>query len=123
MNRSTGNLQAPGSAPSAFAAEGARGRPDPSVAEADARFLYEIATRVRAAGLASAAVLWLASLLPLSFLGSQLLHVATPLLDVLVSGRGHQRLARLLESRENLDLLLRHLEADDGPAGDGVASS
>jgi len=123
MNRLTGNLQEPGSAPSASTAEGARGRPAPATAEADARFLCEIAARVRAAGLASAAVLWLASLRPLSFMGSQLLHVAAPLLDVLVSGRGHQRLARLLESRENLDLLLRHLEADDGPAGDGGAPS
>lgn len=123
MNRPTGNRQPQGRAPSASAAVGARGRSVPSLDEADARFLREIAERLRAAGLASAAVLWLASLRPLSFLGSQLLHVAAPLLDVLLSGRGHQRLARLLESRENLDLLLSHLEADNGPARDGTAAS
>jgi len=87
----------------------------PSLSAADARFLDGLADRLRTAGLAPAAVLWLASLRPLSFLGSQLLHLATPLMDVMVDGDGHRRLARLLESRANLDRLLHRLETG-GPA-------
>ncbi len=89
----------------------------------DERYLRALAGRLRETGLAAAALLWLASLRPLSFLGSQVLHVAAPLLDVVVPGQDVSRLARILEQRANLDLLLDSLEADHEPPTDQAVSS
>ena len=61
-------------------------------------------------GLATPAILLLELLKPLSFLGSQLLIVADPLLEALVGNAG-RRYARLLEDRRNVDRLLQALEA------------
>ncbi|MBC8426422.1 hypothetical protein H8E07_20075 [bacterium] len=88
-----------------------------ALSPADDHFLETLASRLKRAGLATSAILWLASIRPLSFLGSQALHVAAPLLDVLVSGEGATRLARILEDRANLDRFLSHLETDDTREG------
>ncbi|MBU0741579.1 hypothetical protein KKG45_03380 [bacterium] len=117
MSRLSGTHRAHGrSRP--FDSEGrAEDRPadSPGLAAEDMRFLHDLAARVRESGLASAAILWLASLRPLSFLGSQVLHVAAPVLDVVVPGESASRLARILEKRANLDLLLACLEGNGDP--------
>jgi len=92
------------------------GRP-PSLDPADDAFLAGLAARVRGAGLATPALLWLASSRPLSFLGSQALHVASPLCDLAVPGCGTARLARILERRSHFDRLLDHLEGPRPEAG------
>ncbi len=85
------------------------GRP-PSLDPADDAFLAGLAARVRGAGLATPALLWLASSSPLSFLGSQALHVASPFCDLVVPRSGTARLARILEQRCHFDRLLDLLE-------------
>jgi len=104
-------------------AQGCARTPQPALSAEDERFLADLAGRVRDAGLASAAVLWLESLRPLSFLGGQVLHAAAPLLDLLLPDDEASRLARLLERRENLDVLLARLEAGDGAVARRAASS
>lgn len=85
------------------------GRPT-SLDPADDDFLAGLAARVRGAGLAMPALLWLASARPLSFLGSQALHVASPLSDLVVPRAGTARLARILEQRSHFDRFLDLLE-------------
>ena len=97
--------------------------PPPALSPEDERFLGDLVRRLRESGLAPAALLWLASLRPLSFLGAQALHVAAPLLDLLLPADGVSRLARILERRDNFDLMLSWLEADGGPPTGRAASS
>ncbi|MBK6898059.1 MAG: hypothetical protein IPH09_01890 [bacterium] len=85
------------------------GRP-PSLDPVDDAFLAGLAARVRGAGLSAPALLWLASARPLSFLGSQALHVASPLSDLVVPRAGTARLARILERRSHFDRFLDLLE-------------
>jgi hypothetical protein len=89
----------------------------PTLSSADDLWLRTLALKTKRAGLSAPAILWLASIRPLSYLGSQALHVAAPLLDVLVSGDGATRLAHILEDRANLDRFLSHLETADPPEG------
>jgi len=89
----------------------------PTLSPADDRFLGTLARHLKRAGLAAPAILWLASIRPLSYLGSQALHVAAPLLDVVIADDGATRLARILEERTNLDRFLTHLETADTPEG------
>ncbi len=83
----------------------------------DERFLQSLAARVRRAGLVAPAVLWLSSIRPLTFLGSQALHVAAPLIDILVPDDGATRLARLMEDRAILDRFLDYIESPEVDAG------
>jgi hypothetical protein len=92
------------------------GRPA-SLDPADDAFLAGLATRVRGAGLAAPALLWLASVRPLSFLGSQALHVASPFCDLVVPRSGTARLARILERRSHFDRLLDLLDGPRPEAG------
>lgn len=89
----------------------------------DDRFLADLAARVRGAGLAAPALLWLAGMRPLSFLGSQALHVLSPLAEVVAPGGAVGRLAGILETRPHLDRLLAHLEAHDTGGGSGGGAS
>jgi len=83
-----------------------------SVSEDD-RLLCDIAKYLRDRRLAALAVLWLESCRPLTFLGSQALHAATPLVDVFYPRLPLARLAALLEDRSNLDLFLDYLTAHE----------
>ena len=58
------------------------------------------------------ALLFLESSRPLSFVGSQAMHFFHPLASVLFTGPDYGRLARLLEDRENLSILLATLEGE-----------
>lgn len=76
-------------------------------------------------GLASPAIFLVESLAPLSFLGSQLVHALTPVLEAVASPRDIERLARLLERRETPSLLVERLrwfdeaaQPSSGPADD-----
>jgi hypothetical protein len=82
-------------------------------ASADDRLLFDVATYLRERRLAPLVVLWLESCRPLTFLGSQALHAATPLVDVFYPRLPLARLAALLENRCNLDLFLDYLAASD----------
>lgn len=62
--------------------------------------------------LGTVAILFLESAKPLGFVVSQLLHFLRPILGGLVAdARGYERLARLLERRGAVELLIRRLEA------------
>jgi hypothetical protein len=91
----------------AFAIEDNR---DPLSVE-EVALLERVANVVVARGMATPAVLFLESLGPMSFLGSQALHFLSPILDVMIPQRDVQRLAGLLERRDTLFRLVVLIES------------
>jgi len=85
-------------------------RPDTLAADDD-RFLLAVASGVCDRGLAAPVLLWLESMRPLSFVGAQLMHFATPFVRMAAPGSRWPRLASLLEDRTHLTRLLDHIEA------------
>jgi hypothetical protein len=103
---------------------GTRGCADPrppTLSEEDDLLLLDLACRIERRHLSAPAVLWLESLRPVSFLGSQAMHFLNPFVQVLVPSAAWPRLARILEEREHLERLIRHVEAvaDRPPPGTG----
>jgi hypothetical protein len=71
----------------------------------DMALLERVADAVVRRGMESPAVLFLESMGPMNFLGSQALHFFTPLLDVVFPQRDIERVAQLLERRDTLTRL------------------
>ena len=77
----------------------------------DMALLERVADAVVRRGMESPALLFLESMGPMNFLGSQALHFFTPLMDVVFPQRDIERVAQLLERRDTLTRLLIHVEA------------
>ncbi len=71
----------------------------------DVALLERVADAVIRRGLAALALIFLESMGPMNFLGSQALHFFTPLLDVVFPQRDIERIALLLERRDTLSRL------------------
>ena len=67
------------------------------------------------------ALLFLESSRPLSFVGSQAMHFFQPLASVLFATRDYERLARLLEDRDNFEILLATIEREADRRDEGTA--
>lgn len=72
--------------------------------------IEKIATNIHRRRLEVPAILFLEMHKPLSFFVSQTLIVTSPLIAPLVGFDGVSAASRLLESRENVELLIRRLE-------------
>src|SRR6266849_1503959 len=94
----------------AFAVEPA-GKP---LAAEDAGRLERVAVAVVERGMAVPAVVFLESVGPMNFLGSQALHFFTPILEVVFSQRDVERVALLLERRDTLSRLGAMIENKAG---------
>ena len=84
--------------------------PADPLTSADIALLERAADAVVHRGMATPAVLFLESVGPMNFLGSQALHFLTPILDV-VFQRDVERIACLLERRDTLARLAALIEA------------
>ncbi len=85
---------------------------DPSLDDDDRKFLDDLADGIANRRLAPAALFLLESSKPLGWLGSQLLLLFRPMVAVVFHDPVRwDRLQRLLEHREAIELLLRRLEA------------
>ena len=71
----------------------------------DLALLERVAATVAERGMATPAVLFLESVGPMNFLGSQALHFFTPILEVVFTQRDVERVALLLERRDTLSRL------------------
>jgi len=91
----------------AFALE-PEGRP---LSVEDLQLLERVADAIVKRSMAAPAVVFLESMGPMNFLGSQALHFFTPLLDVVFPQRDIERVARLLERRETLSRLVAMIES------------
>lgn len=92
------------------------GEPEPLSRE-DELLLDRMAAVVVSRGMAGPTVLFLESLGPMNFLGSQALHFLTPILAMVCSARELEQAARLLERRDALPRLVAMIEdkAGSGP--------
>jgi hypothetical protein len=78
--------------------------------------LEKVARLIVKRDMAAPAVLFLESVGPLGFLGSQLLHALTPLLDLICSQAELERMAHLLEKRESVSLLVEMINSSQQSA-------
>jgi hypothetical protein len=85
--------------------------PAEPLTSADIALLERAADAVVQRGMATPAVLFLESVGPMNFLGSQALHFLTPMLDVVFPQRDVERVAYLLERRDTLARLVALIEA------------
>ncbi|HEY3198098.1 MAG TPA: hypothetical protein VGJ57_08790 [Nitrospirales bacterium] len=79
--------------------------PAEPLSPADLALLERVADAIVQRGMAAPAVLFLESLGPMNFLGSQALHFLTPILSVVFAQREVERVALLLERRDILSRL------------------
>jgi hypothetical protein len=76
----------------------------------DVEFLERVAVALVKRGMATPATMFLESMGPMNFLGSQALHVLSPMIECAFDGRDIERLARLLERRDTLSRLIGLIE-------------
>jgi len=74
-------------------------------------FVQKVADKITHLGLAGPAILLLEANKPLAFLGSQLLLMAQPTLNIFVSPHLTQQTINLLTNSDQLELLIQVLEA------------
>jgi hypothetical protein len=77
----------------------------------DLELLERVADAVIQRGMVTPATVFLESMGPMNFLGSQALHFLTPILDVVFPARDLARVARLLERRDTLSRLVTIIES------------
>ncbi len=85
--------------------------------------LERLAQAVVRRRMAAPAVLFLESLMPLSYIGSQVMHFLRPFMTLLFSQEEYDRLSHLLERRSTVEYLIeiiKRLEGDN-PSASGEA--
>src|SRR5690242_20365790 len=76
----------------------------------DLALLERVATAIVARGMMTPATLFLESIGPMNFLGSQALHVLTPVIESVLSRTELTQIARLLERRDSIPRLITLIE-------------
>jgi hypothetical protein len=85
--------------------------PSPALSVEDVELLDRVANSIVSRGMAAPAVVFLESLGPMNFLGSQALHFLTPVIELAFNAREVEQVARLLERRDTVTRLIALLEA------------
>lgn len=80
----------------------------------DLALLERAADAVVARGMAAPATLFLESMGPMNFLGSQALHFLAPVVECVLTGTEIARIAHLLERRDSIHRLIALIEARTG---------
>jgi len=63
--------------------------------------------------MAAAAIMFIESLKPLSFIGSQAMYFLAPFAELIFDSKEYQEFAVLLEKRENVDLVVKRIDELD----------
>jgi hypothetical protein len=77
----------------------------------DLALMERIADVLVRRGMAAPATVFLESMGPMNFLGSQALHFLSPIIDCAVDAKEVEQVARLLERRETISRLIAVIEA------------
>ena len=77
----------------------------------DAELMDRVAVAIVKRGMAAPATVFLESIGPMNFLGSQALHFFTPILDLAFNAKEVEQVARLLERRDSIARLITLIEA------------
>jgi hypothetical protein len=88
-----------------------------SLAIEDVQLLERIAEMVVKRGMAAPATMFLESMSPMNFLGSQALHFIAPIIECVLSAKEVEQVARLLERRDTVTRLISIIEARSAPQG------
>lgn len=88
----------------------------------DLELLERIADAVVKRGMAAPATVFLESLGPMNFLGSQALHFLTPILEFAFNVKELEQVARLLERRDTIARLIALIESKSAPRAPQGAS-
>jgi hypothetical protein len=83
----------------------------------DLQLLERIAEVIVKRGMAAPATMFLESMGPMNFLGSQALHFITPIIDCVLSAKEVEQVARLLECRDTVTRLIAIIEAKSASKG------
>ncbi len=83
----------------------------------DIALLERVAEAVVTRGMTAPATVFLESLGPMNFLGSQALHFLTPILEFAFNAREVEQVAHLLERRDTVARLIALIEAKSAPQG------
>lgn len=83
----------------------------------DIQLLERIAGVIVNRRMAAPATMFLESMGPMNFLGSQALHFLTPILDCAFNTKEVEQVARLLERRDTVARLIAIIEAKSAPQG------
>ncbi|MGH7228075.1 MAG: hypothetical protein ACREIH_02575 [Nitrospiraceae bacterium] len=83
----------------------------------DLTLLERVADTVVKRGMAAPATVFLESIGPMNFLGSQALHFLTPILDLACNHSEIEHVARLLERRDSIPRLIALIEAKSDSRG------
>ena len=83
---------------------------DEEITEDDRALLAKLGHWLAQRRLETPAILFLESVRPLSFVGAQGMYFLEPFARAVFDVRDYERLARLLERRSNLELLVRAIE-------------
>ena len=84
---------------------------DLAVTDEQAAVVDRLARFIIRFGLTVPAIISLESVRPLSFVGSQFMHVLTPSITAILTGTDWDALARLLERRGGIDYCIERIEA------------
>jgi len=90
---------------------------DQPLAIEDVRLMERIADVIVKRRMAVPATMFLESMGPMNFLGSQALHFLTPILDCAFNTKEVEQVARLLERRDTVTRLIAIIEAKSAPQG------
>ena len=82
----------------------------PPLSSEDLALMERIADALVARGMGTPAVMFLESMGPMNFLGSQALHFLTPLIECAFEGKDFERVACLLERRDSISRLVALIE-------------
>ena len=91
----------------AFATQSEAQPPSPE----DGQLLERMADIIVKRGMAAPAAVFLESIGPMNFLGSQALHFLNPILEFAFHGKEVEQVARLLEQRDTVSRLIALIEA------------
>lgn len=83
----------------------------------DVQLLERIAETIVKRGMAAPATMFLESMGPMNFLGSQALHFLTPIIDCVFNAKEVEQVAQLLERRDTVIRLIAIIEAKSAPKG------
>ncbi len=83
----------------------------------DVGLMQRIAEAIVQRGMAAPATVFLESMGPMNFLGSQALHFFTPIIECAFNAKEVEQVARLLERRDTISRLIALIDAKAAPQG------
>jgi hypothetical protein len=89
----------------------------------DAELMERVADVIVKRGMAAPATVFLESMGPMNFLGSQALHLFTPIIECAFNVKEVEQVARLLERRDSIPRLIAIIEAKSAPRAPQGASA